>query len=82
MTSRLANRKALASLVAVVALLASACGGGETSADSEDSTVEMTVEAASEGSVDLTKVEAQLSEVLDEVAALKSYFKRFWSSWR
>jgi len=76
MTLRPVNRKVLASLVAAVALFASACGGGESAVETEDSTVEMTVEAAAESSVDLSNVEAQLSEVLDEVAALKSYFKK------
>ena len=64
--------------VAVLAtsLFAISCGGGDdddVSPDEEDE-IQLTVEAAAEGSVDLSKVESQLSEVLAEVKSLKSYF--------
>lgn len=76
MTLKFNAVKIVVSLAAVMALLSTGCGGGETSGDNVDGSVNMTVEAAAESSVDLTKVEAQLSEVLDEVASLKSYFKK------
>ncbi|RZP39296.1 MAG: hypothetical protein EVA19_03760, partial [Acidimicrobiales bacterium] len=65
-------------VVAVLAtsLFAISCGGGdddEVSPD-EEGEIQLTVEAAAEGSVDLSKVESQLSEVLAEVKSLKSYF--------
>jgi len=62
--------------VLVTGLLAISCGGGEeeTAPTTTEGEIVLTVEAAAEGSVDLSKIEDQLSEVLAEVKSLKSYF--------
>ena len=60
--------------VAVLAtsLFAISCGGSddEDVSPDDDGEIQLTVEAAAEGSVDLSEVESQLSEVLAEVRLL------------
>ena len=60
----------------VVGLLGTSCGGGEeeTAPTTTEGEIALTVEAAAESSVDLSKIENQLNEVLEEVRSLKSYF--------
>lgn len=77
MTPKLPSLRAAALAVLAICLLAVSCGGSDDEVsedDGGDGEVQLTVEAAAEGSVDLSKVESQLDEVLAEVKALKSYF--------
>jgi len=71
--SRLVRTAAVAILA--TSLFAVSCGGGgDDEASGDDDQVQLTVDAAAEGSVDLSQVESQLSDVLAEVKSLKSYF--------
>ena len=72
MASKLSFLRATALALLATCLFAASCGGSDNEAG--DGEVQLTVEAAAEGSVDLSKVESQLGEVLAEVKALKSYF--------
>ena len=67
-------KRAIAAAILATSLFAVSCGGSDDEATSEE--VNLTVDAAADGSVDLSNVESQLSEVLEEVKALKSYFNQ------
>ena len=72
MASKLSFLRATALALLATCLFAASCGGSDNEAG--DGEVQLTVEAAAEGSVDLSRVESQLGEVLAEVKALKTYF--------
>jgi hypothetical protein len=77
MFSKRQSLRVIATAVAVTSLLATSCGGSdseETAPTTTETEIQLTVEAAAEGSVDLSKIENQLDEVLAEVKSLKSYF--------
>ena len=77
MFSKCRTLRAVTVAVAVTSLFAISCGGSdseETAPTTTETEIQLTVEAAAEGSVDLSKIENQLSEVLAEVKSLKSYF--------
>ena len=67
-------KRAIFAAILATSLFAVSCGGSDDEATSEE--VNLSVDAAAEGSVDLSNVESQLSEVLEEVKALKSYFNQ------
>ena len=67
-------KRAIFAAILATSLFAVSCGGSDDEATSEE--VNLTVDAAADGSVDLSNVESQLSEVLEEVKALKSYFNQ------
>ena len=58
-------KRAIAAAILATSLFAVSCGGSDDEATSEE--VNLTVDAAADGSVDLSNVESQLSEVLEEV---------------
>ena len=78
MFSKRQSLRVIATGVAITSLLATSCGGSDSEETAPTTTAEgeiqLTVEAASEGSVDLSKVEDQLSQVLAEMESLKSFF--------
>ena len=77
MFSKRGPLRAVTVAVAVTSLFAISCGGSdseETAPTTTETEIQLTVEAAAEGSVDLSKIENQLNEVLAEVKSLKSYF--------
>lgn len=78
MFNKCQNLRAVTVAVAVTSLFAISCGDGDSEETAPTTTTEgeiqLTVEAAAEGSVDLSKIENQLSEVIAEVKLLKSYF--------
>jgi len=77
MFSKCRTLRAVTVAVAVTSLFAISCGGSdseETAPTTTETEIQLTVEAAAEGSVDLSKIENQLSAVLAEVKSLKSYF--------
>ena len=77
MFSKCGPLRAVTVAVAVTSLFAISCGGSdseETAPTTTETEIQLTVEAAAEGSVDLSKIENQLNEVLAEVKSLKSYF--------
>ena len=74
MAPKLSFLRATALALLATCLFAASCGGSDDETAEGDGEVQLTVEAAAEGSVDLSKVESQLGEVLAEVKALKSYF--------
>ena len=67
-------RTALVAMLATSLFAVSCGGGGDDEASGDEEQVQLTVDAAAEGSVDLSQVENQLSDVLAEVKSLKSYF--------
>ena len=67
-------RTASVAILATSLFAASCGGGGDDEASGDEEQVQLTVDAAAEGSVDLSQVENQLSDVLAEVKSLKSYF--------
>ena len=78
MFSKRQSLRVMATAVVITSLFATSCGGSDSEETAPTTTAEgeiqLTVEAASEGSVDLSKVEDQLSQVLAEVKSLKSFF--------
>ena len=79
MFSKCQPLRAVTVAVAVTSLFAISCGGSdseETAPTTTETEIQLTVEAAAEGSVDLSKIENQLNEVLAEVKSLKSYFSQ------
>jgi len=77
MFSKCGPLRAVTVAVAATSLFAISCGGSdseETAPTTTETEIQLTVEAAAEGSVDLSKIENQLNEVLAEVKSLKSYF--------
>jgi hypothetical protein len=78
MFSKLLSLRVMATAVAITSLFATSCGGSDSAetapATTAEGEIQLTVEAAAETSVDLSKVENQLSQVLAEVKSLKSFF--------